>query len=100
MAALAAESIARLTLLRRSRNRYNQQSNYLPDVMNSSEFGQYLDETGDYQKPWMLVQLRLAKLAEQKDDMLPQEYIARLEDIHQDLMRLGHWWEGQEEKVF
>jgi hypothetical protein len=68
--------------------------------MDSSDLAQYLENTGDYQKPWMLVQLRLAKLAEEKGDMLPQEYLARLEDIHQDMMKLGHWWEGQEEELF
>jgi hypothetical protein len=68
--------------------------------MNSSDFGKYLDRTAGYQKPWLLVQLRLTKLAEEKDDMLPQDYMARLEDIHQDMMKLGRWWEGQEKEVF
>jgi hypothetical protein len=68
--------------------------------MDSSDFAQYLEKTGDYQKPWMLVQLRLSKLAEEKGNMSAQDYLTRLEDIHQDMMKLGHWWEGQEEKVF
>jgi hypothetical protein len=68
--------------------------------MNSSDFGKYLDDTDGYQKPWLLVQLRLAKLAEQKDDLLPQDYMARLEDIQQDMMKLGEWWKGQEKEVF
>jgi hypothetical protein len=68
--------------------------------MQSEEFAKYLGETGDYQKPWMLVQLRLSKLAEEKPDLSPAEYIARLEDIHQDMMKLGQWWKGQEDQVF
>jgi hypothetical protein len=68
--------------------------------MKSDEFAKYLGDSGDYQKPWMLVQLRLSKLAEEKDDLLPAEYIARLEDIHRDMMKLGEWWKGQEDRVF
>ncbi len=68
--------------------------------MQSDEFAKYLGETGDYQKPWMLVQLRLSKLAEEKNDLAPAEYIARLEDIHRDMMKLGQWWKGQEDQVF
>jgi hypothetical protein len=68
--------------------------------MQSEEFAKYLGDTGDYQKPWMLVQLRLSKLAEEKDSLPPGEYIARLADIHQDMMKLGQWWKGQENQVF
>jgi hypothetical protein len=68
--------------------------------MKSEEFAKYLGDTGDYQKPWMLVQLRLSKLAEEKDHLPPGEYMARLADIHQDMMKLGQWWKGQENQVF
>jgi hypothetical protein len=68
--------------------------------MNSTDFGKYLGDSEGYQKPWLLIQLRLCKLAEQKDDLLPQEYMERLDDIHRDMMKLGRWWEGQESQVF
>jgi hypothetical protein len=68
--------------------------------MNSDEFAKYLGESGDYQKPWLLVQLRLSKLAAEKDQLSPGEYMARLDDIHQDMMKLGEWWKGREDQVF
>ena len=68
--------------------------------MNSTDFGKYLGDSEGYQKPWLLIQLRLCKLAEQKGDLLPQEYMERLDDIHRDMMKLGRWWEGQEPQVF
>jgi hypothetical protein len=69
-------------------------------MMNSADFGKYLSDSEGYQKPWLLIQLRLCKLAEQKDDLLPHEYMERLDDIHKDMMKLGAWWEGQEAQVF
>jgi hypothetical protein len=47
-----------------------------------------------------LVQLRLQKLAEQKSQLTREEYIARLDDIHNDMMQLGEWWLGMESDVF
>jgi hypothetical protein len=46
------------------------------------------------------VQLRLPKLAAEKEQLTPAESTARIVDIHQDLMNLGEWWKGQEDRVF
>jgi hypothetical protein len=51
-------------------------------------------------KSWLLVQLRLQKLAEQKINLSIEEYTLRLADIHQDMMNLGEWWLGMEGEVF
>jgi hypothetical protein len=68
--------------------------------MNSKDLAYYLESTDNYHQPWLLVQLRLAKLAEEKDTLAPQEYADRLADIHRDLMTLGQWWTGRETEVF
>ena len=68
--------------------------------MDSKELAQYIEATDGISKPWLLVQLRLRKLQERKDQMPPQEYMAQLEDIQGDLLKLGEWWKGREEEVF
>lgn len=68
--------------------------------MNSKELAKYIEETDGISKPWLLVQLRLAKLQERKDEMSPQEYLSRLEEIQVDLLKLGEWWKGREDEVF
>lgn len=68
--------------------------------MNSEELAQYLEATDGVSKPWLLVQLRLKKLKERSDTLSPEEYSRELADIHQDLMNLGEWWRGIEDKVF
>ncbi|AKG22047.1 hypothetical protein [Calothrix sp. 336/3] len=68
--------------------------------MNSTELAQYLEATNSMYKPWLLVQLRLTKLAEMKNMISEDDYARRLEDIHQDLMNLGEWWQGIEDEVF
>lgn len=68
--------------------------------MNSEELAQYLEATDGVSKPWLLVQLRLKKLKERSDTLSPEEYSCELADIHQDLMNLGEWWRGIEDKVF
>ena len=68
--------------------------------MNSEELAKYIEETDGMGKSWLLVQLRLKKLAEHKADLSVDEYTLRLADIHQDLMNLGEWWVGIEEEVF
>ncbi|MGI0490359.1 hypothetical protein ACN4EG_00995 [Alkalinema pantanalense CENA528] len=68
--------------------------------MNSHDFAKYLESTNGITKPWLLVQLRLVKLQEQRDAMTPEEYEETLADIHQDLMNLGEWWVGREHEVF
>jgi hypothetical protein len=68
--------------------------------MDSHQLARYIEETDGISKPWLLVQLRLAKLNEQKNSMTPVDYAHDLDDIHQDLMNLGQWWKGQEREVF
>lgn len=68
--------------------------------MNSEELAQYIEKNNGISKPWLLVQLRLKKLEENKHLLSPEEYLKQLQDIHQDMMNLGEWWVGREEEVF
>lgn len=68
--------------------------------MNSKDLAQYLETTDSITKPWLLVQLRLKKLAERQAAISADEYAQELADIHQDLMNLGQWWQGIEDQVF
>lgn len=68
--------------------------------MDSKNLAQYLEATNSIFKPWLLVQLRLKKLQEQRETLPPEEYASCLADIHQDLMNLGEWWQGKEDEVF
>lgn len=68
--------------------------------MDSQDIAQYIEATDSVSKPWLLVQLRLRKLQEQKATLPPDVYAQRLADIHQDLMNLGEWWKGIENQVF
>ena len=68
--------------------------------MNSEELAKHIEQTGSMGKSWLLVQLRLQKLAEAKPDLSTAEYHARLDDIYQDMMNLGEWWVGIEHEVF
>lgn len=68
--------------------------------MDSKDLAQYIESTNSISKPWLLVQLRLKKLQEQKDTLSPDAYAKGLADIHEDLMNLGEWWRGIEDKVF
>lgn len=68
--------------------------------MDSKDLAQYLEKTDGITKPWLLVQLRLKKLAERRAVISSDEYAKELADIHQDLMNLGQWWQGIEDQVF
>lgn len=68
--------------------------------MNSKELAQYIEATNGMSKPWLLVQLRLKKLQERKDELDKNEYFQQLQDIQQDLLNLGEWWKGIEGEVF
>ncbi|MCA1992775.1 MAG: hypothetical protein LDL41_12190, partial [Coleofasciculus sp. S288] len=68
--------------------------------MDSKDLAQYIEATDSISKPWLLVQLRLQKLQEQRATLSPDAYATSLEDIHQDLMNLGEWWKGIEGEVF
>jgi hypothetical protein len=67
---------------------------------NAADLARYLEQRGELSKPWMLQLLRLAKLKESKQDLDPQEYMARLQEAHADMMRLGEFWKGREAEVF
>ncbi len=68
--------------------------------MNSRELAQYIEATNGISKPWLLVQLRLIKLQERKEQISPQEYLSELKNIQADLLKLGEWWKGREDEVF
>jgi len=68
--------------------------------MDSKELAQYIEATDGISKPWLLVQLRLSKLQERKEQISAQEYMTDLADIHEDLLKLGEWWKGIEGEVF
>lgn len=68
--------------------------------MDSNDLARYIEENQAISKPWLLVQLRLKKLQENKKNMSSEEYLENLADIHQDLMKLGEWWVGREDEVF
>jgi hypothetical protein len=68
--------------------------------MNSDDIAKYIEATNGISKPWLLVQLRLKKLQERRSGISQEEYVETLEDIHQDMMKLGEWWKGKEYEVF
>ena len=68
--------------------------------MNSENLAKYIEDTDSMGKSWLLVQLRLKKLAEAKSDLSPEDYLLKLDDIYSDLMNIGEWWLGMEEEVF
>jgi hypothetical protein len=68
--------------------------------MDSQELARYIEATDGISKPWLLVQLRLSKLQERKEQISSQEYVTELADIHEDLLKLGEWWKGIEGEVF
>ena len=68
--------------------------------MNSNDLAKYIEETDSIGKSWLLVQLRLQKLAEAKPNLSQEEYTSSIEDIHRDMMNLGEWWVGIEGEVF
>jgi len=68
--------------------------------INSEKLARYIEETNGISKPWLLTQLRLKKLQEEREHISAEDYEAALKDIHADLMNLGEWWIGQEDEVF
>lgn len=68
--------------------------------MNSKELAQYIEATDGMGKPWLLIQLRLARLKEQRLEMTTEEFNTKLAELHGELMKLGKWWVGQEKDVF
>ncbi len=68
--------------------------------LNSENLARYIEATNGISKPWLLIQLRLKKLQESRDQIPPEEYDAALTVLHQDLVALGEWWKGIEDEVF
>lgn len=68
--------------------------------MNSDDIAHYIEQTDSLGQPWMLIQWRLRKLQEQKNEMDPDLYLKELSTLHQSLMALGEWWVGREEELF
>ncbi|MGB5913730.1 MAG: hypothetical protein WA783_07320 [Phormidesmis sp.] len=68
--------------------------------MNSDDLARYIEATDGISKPWLLIQLRLAKLKERRQEMTTEEFNYQLADLHTELMKLGEWWVGQEKDVF
>ena len=68
--------------------------------MNSKDLAKYIEDNDGISQPWLLIQLRLQKIKENKQHMSSEEYLRRIEDVHQDLMKLGEWWVGIEDQVF
>ena len=60
----------------------------------------YLEQRGELSKPWMLQLLRLTKIKEAKHTMAPEDFLAKVQEAHADLMRLGEFWQGREAEVF
>ena len=68
--------------------------------MNSEELARYIEETDKISQSWLLIQLRLKKLAENRHNLSSEEYLEKLSELHQELMKLGEWWVGIEDDVF
>ncbi|MGB7088256.1 MAG: hypothetical protein WBD47_22055 [Phormidesmis sp.] len=68
--------------------------------MKSDDLAKYIEATDGISKPWLLIQLRLAKLKERRSQLSTEDFNAQLGELHDELMKLGQWWIGQEEDVF
>ncbi|WP_069789325.1 hypothetical protein A5482_011080 [Cyanobacterium sp. IPPAS B-1200] len=68
--------------------------------MDSEELAKYIEQTESISKPWLLVQLRLKKLQENRQNISAEDYDQKLAEIYDDLMKLGEWWQGIEDQVF
>ncbi len=68
--------------------------------MDSGDLARYIEATDGMSKPWLLIQLRLAKLKERRQTMSTEAFNSQLAELHEELMKLGKWWVGQEKDVF
>ena len=64
----------------------------LPQETPSERLARYIEQTDGITKPWLLAQLRLQKLQDERDNLSAADYAQALADIHQDLMHLEDWW--------
>jgi len=69
-------------------------------MITATELANYMETTHKEGQPWLLLQLRLIKLQEQREQLTPEAYTQALAEIHTDVMRLGEWWHEQEDQVF
>ncbi len=73
----------------------------VPDPQPSHEdLARYLEHNGALAKPWLMLQLRLSRLKQDKERLGPDEYLRRVQDAHSDLMKLGSFWQGRERELF
>lgn len=68
--------------------------------MDSGALARYIEATDGMSKPWLLIQLRLAKLKERRHTMSTEAFNSELAGLHEELMQLGEWWVGRERDVF
>ncbi len=68
--------------------------------MDSGDLARYIEATDGISKPWLLIQLRLAKLKERRHAMSTEAFNSQIAELHEELMKLGEWWVGQEKDVF
>lgn len=68
--------------------------------MDSGALARYIEATDGISKPWLLIQLRLAKLKERRHTLSTEAFNSQLAELHEELMKLGEWWVGQEKDVF
>jgi hypothetical protein len=68
--------------------------------MDSHDLARYIEANDGIGKPWLLLQLRLAKLKERRHEMTAADYAGELEALQRELMQLGQWWQGREDQVF
>ena len=68
--------------------------------MKSEDLARYIEKNDGLGKPWLLIQLRLAKLKERRHELTAEEFNTQLAELHEALMNLGEWWVGQEKDVF
>lgn len=61
-------------------------------MINSEDLAKYIESIDGISKPWLLAQIRLKKLEENKPFLSPDDYLTQLQDIQQDVMNLGEWW--------
>lgn len=73
---------------------------YPNSSMDSKDWAHYIEATDGLSKPWLVIQWRMKRLQEERDQLDPDQYLAELAELHQSLMALGEWWKGQEADVF
>jgi hypothetical protein len=68
--------------------------------MTSEDLARYIEATDSISKPWLLLQLRLLKLQENRHNLSEDDYLNQVAELQTALMGLGEWWIGQEAEAF